>query len=272
MALIAAYDGAYPHPMSAVPDSVKAIIGYVSGPSATHIWTPADAQAVRDSGREFWSIDVPNQSGFSGDTGAAAANRMIDALPGYNRPKSCPVFMDIEYDAYMADPAGADAAAARFQATMNNAGYPRAFAYVPLLAGYGWGARYTYQQPSALPDGAIGWQYENDAHGHPGWDASVFDPSMFGTADPPPPADPPSQYNLGDLMADINFVWWFARTGDGAIWAVNAMQGTYQRIANPHNLSVFKEWLTNAGIPWKGAQVDVAGDMSQFGVEIKDAT
>lgn len=147
---------------------------------------------------------------------------------------------------------------------MNRAGYPRAYSYVPLEAGYGWGARFTYQRPSALPAGRVGVQYENDRFSHPGWDASVFDAALLGT--PPAPTDP-----LEDLMSRLNYVWWFGRTSDGAIWAVNALQGTYQRMANPHNLAVFKDRLTKAGVPWKHEQVDVAGDMSQFGVRIDDA-
>ena len=273
MALVDVYDGAFFHAMSGVPSSVKAIIGYVSGPSATNIWSHSEAQAVRDSGREFWAIDVPNQGSLGGDDGAASANRMINVLPSFSYPKHCPVFMDIEYNAYMNNPAGADAAVARFKSTMNNAGYPRAFGYVPLFVGYGWGARYTYNRPSALPDGVIGWQYENDARGHSGWDASAFDPSLFGSNDPPINPDPPATYTLEDLMANINYVWWFGRLTDppNTIYAINALNGTYFSPGTAHNISVFKERLTAAGIPWKSVQVDIEGSMTQFGILVDDA-
>jgi hypothetical protein len=265
MALIDVYDGAFLHPMSAVPSSVRAIVGYVGGPGAYHVWSTADAQAVRDSGREFWSLWVPPQRALSSNDGTTAANGMIAALPDYHNPKSRPVFLNIEYDAYAANPGGAAAASRAFQLGMHAAGYPRAYSYVPLAAGYGWGARFTYERPSTLPTGLVGIQYENDRYSHPGWDASVFDLALFGT--------PPAQNTdfLEDLMSRLNYVWWFGRTSDGAIWAVNTLQGTYQRMANAHNLSVFKDRLTKAGVPWKSDQVDVAGDMSQFGVRVDDA-
>jgi hypothetical protein len=263
MALVDVYDGAFLHPMSGVPSSVRAIVGYVGGPGAYHVWSTGDARTVRNSGRQFWSLWVPPQRALSAADGASAARGMIAALPAYDNPKSRPVFLNIEYDAYSASPAGADAASRAFQGAMNGAGYPRAYSYVPLSAGYGWGARFTYERPSSLPSGLVGIQYENDRYSHPGWDASVFDPSVFGSA---------SQSDfLEDLMARLNYVWWFGRTSDGAIWAVNALQGTYQRMANAHNLAVFKDRLTKAGIPWRSDQVDVAGDMSQFGVRIEDA-
>lgn len=272
MALIDVYDGAFIHPMSDVPSSVKAICGYVSGPAAYHIWPQADADTVRSSGREFWAIDVPPQMrALSASDGEASANRMIDALPRYSHPKHCPVFINIEYDTYMTSPDGADAAAAQFQQTMNKAGYIRAAAYVPLLAGYGWGAKYNYTRPSALPIGVTGVQYENDARSHPGWDASVFDASWLGApTEPPTQPDPPAQ--LEDLMAGINYVWWFGRLTDppNTIYAINALNGTYFSPGTSHNIAVFKERLTDAGIPFKSAQVDISGSMTQFGILVDD--
>lgn len=264
MALVDVYDGAFLHPMSAVPSSVRAIVGYVGGPGAYHVWSTGDAQTVRNSGREFWSLWVPPQRALSAGDGSTAAHGMIAALPAYDNPKSHPVFLNIEYNTYSASPSGADAASRAFQDTMKAAGYARAYSYVPLSAGYGWGARFTYQRPSSLPSGLVGIQYENDRYSHPGWDASVFESSMFGTP-------PPQQDFLEDLMSRLNYVWWFGRTSDGAIWAVNALQGTYQRMTTPHNLAVFKDRLTKAGVPWKADQVDVVGSMSQFGVRIDDA-
>lgn len=272
MALVDVYDGAFCHPMSAVPSNVKAIAGYVSGPGAYHIWATSDADDVRGSGREFWAIDVPKQfTALGAADGEASANRMIDALPRYKHVKTCPAFINIEYATYMASPDGADAAVRQFTQTMNKAGYPRATGYVPLLAGYGWGAKYNYIRPSSLPVGVIGWQYENDARSHPGWDASAFDPSWFGSIDPPAQPDPPTRYTLEDIMT-IQYVWWFGRTSDGKIWAINELTGEYQQMLTPHNLAVFKEQKVKAGVPFMQSQVDIQGDMSQFGKEIKDAS
>lgn len=201
MSLIDVYDGAFLHPLSAVPASVKAIAGYVGGPGAYHVWPVADAATVRASGREFWSIWVPPQRALSAADGTQAAQGMIRVLPGYNHPNHCPVFLNIEYGTWDASRTGADAASQAFVTAMHAAGYPRAYAYVPLAAGYGWGARYTYERPGGLPAGVVGIQYENDRDTHPGWDASVFDPALFGdvgTAPETHPAPDPAPSNEED--------------------------------------------------------------------------
>jgi hypothetical protein len=188
MTLVDVVDGAYLQPLSNLSSKFKAAAGYVSGPSAYHIWPTGDAQKVRDSGREFWAIDVPNQTAMNSTTGINAANRMIDKLPLYHHNVNCPVFMDVEYNAYMADPSGANAAVSAFKNRMKTVGgYTRPYGYLPSIAGYDWIARYrTGPAPTFLPAGVIGHQYANEAITGDGWDHSVFDPSLFGAVNPDP--------------------------------------------------------------------------------------
>lgn len=108
MALIDVYDGAFLHPLSAVPANVRAIVGYVGGSDAFHVWSVADTQEVRASGREFWSLWVPPQRALSAADGTTAANGMIRALLAYRNPTSRPVFLNIEYDTYAASPNAVD--------------------------------------------------------------------------------------------------------------------------------------------------------------------
>jgi hypothetical protein len=273
MALIETVDGAYLQDLSGLSSSIKAVIGYAGGPGAYRTWPTADATTVRNSGREWWGVWVPEQGvPLSSADGITAANGMIAALPNFNHPMHCPVFLDIETNQYNLDADGAESAVKSFCNQMSNAGYQRPFGYFPYVVGYDWIARYTNVKPTQLPAGVVGIQYANDVMTGDNWDHSMFDPSLFGPITVPPvQPDPPEEF-LEDLMSGVNYVYWFGRTSDGAIWAVNSLTGTYQRMANSHNYSVFKQWLTNAGIPFNGSQVDVAGDMSQFGIEIKDAS
>lgn len=249
MTLVDVYDGAFIHPMSNVPTSVKAIIGYASGPGAYHIWPYADVMTVRHSGRQWWAIDVPVQSGMNAQTGIDSARRLIAALPYLAQPKSFPCFMDVEYDTYEANPSAANAAIQAFSLTMNRAGYARAFGYAPYGYQAGWVSDYTYQRPTSLPGNAIGWQYENDKNAHPGWDASVFDSSLFDPID--------VEWNLADMKNAVII----RRLSNGDIYRLNLLDGTCCRFHSTDAVRACENDLKAAGIPFTS---DSVNDISAY--------
>ena len=248
--LIDVWDGAFLGNLASVPSSVQAIIGYVSGPDAYHIWDPDDALAVVNSHRRFWAIDVPPQRAFVAQDGITAANRMHAALSAYPVDKYTPCFMDIEYDAYTQNKQGAIDAAHAFTMRMFQLNHTRAFGYLPAEAGIDWGSRYTYQRPASLPTGMVGLQYENDKYAHKGWDASVFDARLFSTPD-----------SDGWSLSDMNYAVIIRRLANNKIYRLNLLDGTCNHLPNPAAVSACEADLRAANIPFT---TDSVNDISAY--------
>lgn len=248
MTLIDVYDGAYYHPMNTVPKNVRAICGYVGGSGAVNIWSPKDAQAVRQSGRQFWSIYVPQQNkALSSDDGYEGAVTMLQRLPTFNQSKMYPVFFDIENWQYETYAVGAVAARNTFVKKMRENGYTQVFSYAPFKFGADWVAKYTYTRPTELPDNIIGIQYENDKYSHPGWDASVFDSVLLGTH--------------GTVFASMNYAVIIRRLDDGRIFRVNLLDGTCKHLPNSAAVNTCRADLDGANIPYI---MDRVNDISAY--------
>lgn len=248
MTLIDVYDGAYFHPMNDVPKNVRAICGYVGGVGADHIWSPDDAHNVRLSGRQFWSIYVPQQKKpLTSDDGYEAAVTMLQRLPLFKQSKNYPVFFDIETWQYEADKTGASSSANTFIEKMHDNGYTQAFSYAPFEFGRDWVAKYTYSRPADLPDNIIGIQYENDRFSHPGWDASVFDSVLLGTH--------------GTVFSSMNYTVIIRRLDDGRIFRVNLLDGTCMHLPNSAAVNACRADLDAAHIPYI---MDRVNDISAY--------
>jgi hypothetical protein len=101
----------------------------------------------------------------------------------------------------------------------------------------------------------------------------MFDAALLAAPMPPKPPTPSPNPTPDpeDILAGINFVWWFGRISDGKVWAINALTGRYFHVASPHNGAVFAQWLGKSGIPFEGSvgkPETIAGDVAQFGVEM----
>ena len=170
---------------------------------------------------------------------------MVAALQRFEQPKSCPAFLDIEYNQYHLNKQGANLAASTFQATMNSAGYSRPYPYAPLEMGRGWISDYVYSKPAELPAGVIGWQYENDKYAHHGWDASVFDAALLGKIDS-------TRWSLDNM--DIVVI--IRRLGNGKYYRLNLLDGTCNHLVNPDAVSTCIADLKAAGIPYAQDSID----------------
>jgi len=181
--LIRVADGAYPHPpYTFLPDDVMVWAGYLGG-HTPHPWTAADIADARRLVGAWWGIwTAPDRRAITATDGVQDAAGTVARLVELSYPRADPVFYDVEYATWQADPAGARAAITAWKRGLAAAGYRNAYAYVPLSAGFDWIAHWTGARPTSLPAGVIGIQYDhglfNDAY-----DISVFDASLLGGSD-----------------------------------------------------------------------------------------
>jgi hypothetical protein len=207
-ATVMAADAAYPFDYSRLPHGVSVVMGYTGQPGCTpHVWTEAEVAAVQHTGRTWVPIHTPPQTGLTPDMGKQAGNLMVEELKHYKLPEGCPVFLDVERASWSANPAGARAAVADWQAVMHAHGHPQAWAYLPTLAGAQWVADWVGQAPQHFAPGVIGVQYAGNVDGGR-YDLSVFAASVFA---PPvvPPAPKPAPLTMPDqawIVAQLNKV------------------------------------------------------------------
>lgn len=193
MGLIKAADAAFPPSLDTLTADIRVVLGYCGEANLTpHIWTRAEVDAVRASGREWWAIIVPPETtAMSAQTGHDAATYALKALPTYAHPKSAPIFFDVELSAWEASEQGCRDAVAAFKADMRAAGFLQAYGYTPAGMGIDWVAIWSGHTPSdvpaELPSGCIGQQYLGD---YGGWDYSVFDETLYIQDPQPSPVDP----------------------------------------------------------------------------------
>lgn len=216
--LVVGIDAAYPPAVTIIPASARVVLGYAGDVTTTpHVWTRAEVDAVRATGRAWWPIWTMPERALTASDGEWAAAGMTAALPGYAFPVGCPVFLDIESAAWYASPAGARAAVTAWQQGMAAAGWPRAYPYLPAPAGYGWLADWTGIPPATLPAGVVGVQYDHALAGD-AYDISVFDPSLL--SDPPGPAPDPPGGDMFEIIWVEGVTAEFAWSPSGAWWQV----------------------------------------------------
>lgn len=177
--LVKVADCAFPFDYSILPDDVVAILGYVGEYGNTpHCWSTQEVTAARNTGRIWCPIWVTPQRGLVQADGVHAAQGMVAALVQYHHPKHLPVFLDIEYASYHANPVGAMEAVQAWQLGMAAAGWRDAIAYLPKEANAGWVADWTGVEPTSLPVGWRGKQYAGNVD-HGRYDLSEFDSALF---------------------------------------------------------------------------------------------
>jgi hypothetical protein len=203
--LVDAADAAYPFDYATLPPGVTRVLGYVGMPGHTpHMWTRLEVAAVHASGRDWHPIVTVPIRALTASDGLAAATCMITTLPGLGYAAGGPVFLDVERDAWLTDPAGARACIAAWGGMMAAHGWPTAVAYLPLAAGYGWVASWTDARPDTLPAGWEGQQYAGNAGGG-AYDLSVFDPAIFADTGGLTMAD------VTDILDAVNKASWDIR-------------------------------------------------------------
>jgi hypothetical protein len=218
--LILAADASTPVTPAQLGAEYQAILGYVGEAGMTpHVWTPAEVDAARAGGMWFGPIWTPSQSGLDAAHGTAAAQSMLAVLPSYGVPKGSAVFLDTEKSAWDLSVPETAAAVDAWGYWMRKGGYVpypyvawEAIGAVPAV----WAAWYTYQRPTALPQGVIGWQF-SDQGGGGAWDISVFDASLpwWGKVDPPSPPTYPKEANVTVLNAGEGLPF---RLASGTAW------------------------------------------------------
>lgn len=177
--LVLVADAAYPFDYGLLPPACRVVLGYVGGVNMTpHIWSVDEVAACRRAGRLWYPIYTVPMRRLNAFDGTQAAANMLPALGRHGIGPSEPKFLDIEYSAYAADPAGALACADAWKFGLQSAGHGNGHAYLPLAAGRDWVAHWTHVRPSTLPAGVVGIQYDN-ALANDAYDLSVFDPRIF---------------------------------------------------------------------------------------------
>lgn len=184
------------------PSWATVVCGYAGG-HTYHVWSRAEVDAVRKSGRQWWAIwTALNKTGtLSASLGRQDAINMANRLPYYGYDNNYPVFYDIEPSIFDRDPAGAKAAIAAWKNAMYNAGYPKAYVYTVARQGGDWVAAWTNVRPSSIPAGKIGVQYGGDKGG---FDYNVFANSISPTSIPE-----------DDVTAKENWEWEIENTLEG---------------------------------------------------------
>jgi hypothetical protein len=176
--LIDVADGAYPqNDYSFLPESVVVWAGYVGG-HTPHAWSKAEVAALKATGRAWWGIWTAPERALTaadGDTEGIAAAAEYETL-GY--PKDDPVFLDVEYYAYHANPDGAIACFRAWAGHMWAAGYTRTHWYSDDSSPADWIAVPIQAKPTALPPGVVGVQYQRGLS-NDRYDLSVFDSSLL---------------------------------------------------------------------------------------------
>ena len=178
--LLLVADGAYPHPdYDFLPAHIGVWAGYLGG-HTPHAWSAAEIANLEGTGRHWWGIwTAPDRQAINARQGAADAADTIAALTALRRPKTDPVFYDVEYGTWHADPTGAEAAATRWKRDVVAAGWRHAYWYGPLASHCDWVANWTGIRPSVIPAGRIGVQYDH-ALSNDRYDISVFNSALPG--------------------------------------------------------------------------------------------
>jgi hypothetical protein len=178
--LLQVADGAYPHPpYDFLPPDVRVWAGYAGGHTA-HAWTAADVAGVREAGLAWWAIWTAVQGrAITRADAQADAHAMIAALHVLAYPGSDPVFYDVEYSTWVANPAQTEDAATFWCAILAESGWGHAYWYGPKHSTATWRADWTGTAPEVLPPGVVGVQYDHALH-NDFYDISVFDPALLG--------------------------------------------------------------------------------------------
>lgn len=177
--LVLVADAAYPFDYGLLPPAVRVVLGYVGGDGMTpHIWTVDEQAACRRAGKLWYPIYTVPMRALTALDGYKAALAMLPRLAVHGIAPDEPKFLDIEYSAYAADPAGALACVQAWRSRLAQGGHRNGWPYLPLAAGQGWLAHWTHVRPSSLPAGVVGIQYDN-ALANDAYDLSVFDPRIF---------------------------------------------------------------------------------------------
>ena len=207
-ATVLAADAAFPFDYGRLPHGVSVIMGYTGQQGCTpHIWTEDEVKAAQATGRTWVPIHTPPQTGLTPDLGKQAGNLMVAELRRYQLPPHVPVFLDVEHSSWAANPAGARAAVADWQAVMRADGHPQAWAYLPAQAQAQWVADWVGAAPQHFAPGVIGVQYAGNVDGGR-YDLSVFSAEVFAPP-PPPPTPKPTSLTVGDqewLVAQLTKV------------------------------------------------------------------
>lgn len=207
MSLLHVADCAYPIPTAGYPKDLFAVAGYVGG-NTPHVWTASERDAIHNIGLRWWGIWTMPERALTAQDGIDAARGQVAAYNTIPYPKDAPALLDIEHSAYVANPAGAEAAVAAWRQAMNAAGWPVAVPYLPLVANHGWVAQWDNVRPDTLPAGWLGKQYGGETSPY-ALDLSVFDPSVDGTAARPAPA--PGVVSTGPTTPEDEDMFLFIR-------------------------------------------------------------
>lgn len=184
MGTVLVADAAFPFDYARLPHGVHWLLGYVGQPACTpHIWEQWEIDKAHAAGLGWAPIWTPPQAAFSAQGGRQAGNGMVQALSRLKLPAGLPCFLDIEQNSYAADPAGARAGVAEWQAIMHDNGHPQAWAYLPGYASTQWAADWVGTAPQHFAPGVIGVQYAGNVD-NGRYDLSVFSDTVFA---PPPP-------------------------------------------------------------------------------------
>lgn len=168
-------DGAYPQPdYGFLPADVTTWAGYLGG-HTPHAWTPREMAAAREAGLSWWGIwTAPVGRVFTRDMAVAEAAGTVAALVACDYSRTDPVFLDVEYSTWAADPVSCEAAVDAWRTGVAGAGWHRTHWYGPWASSADWAAMWTGVRPASLPGGLVGWQYDHALAGDR-YDVSVFD-------------------------------------------------------------------------------------------------
>jgi LysM repeat protein len=205
-------DYAYPNignvpVVTMLPADVRTVAGYAGG-NTPHAWSRAEITAVTATSRAWWPIWTMPEQALTGIDGTNAASAMAAVLQGLGIT-SGPVLLDIEHSAWLADMAGANAAAQSWRDGMRMRGYHISDVYGPHNSAATWIADWTGQPPANLPQGIAGWQYASDEMLKKPYDLSVFDMDLMSetVAAPLPPVVTPEPITYtvrqGDSLSAI---------------------------------------------------------------------